>query len=568
MRKHFVTLTFFICVLGFSFIAKVTFLSDPSVNISPVPFEDALKEIPQFEFVKITPQSYSTQSLVFYGRLKKIRYIFLLKIAESNYTIYFIDTSYAQVKKFLTLSKNADIKNLLKSFRDRLKERFLIKNEVKNVKASIERWKEGNFYKKGDLVKYNGFIYKCIKDHISMKENSPENSEFFWNKINRKLIVGYFPSWGIHTKNFTIKDVDGDKLTHLIYAFANIADDGRCIVGDPKTDLDKAFEGDGPNDPFKGNFHQLELLKKRYPHLKVLISVGGWNWSKNFSKMASSAESRKKFVESCIETFIRGDFGEKYGKHPGIFDGIDIDWEYPVSGGKYEGKPQDRGNFTKLMKELRNALDKQGKKDGKHYLLSFAGAADEEYIKNKIELSEVSQYVDFIVVMTYDFYGGWSSVTGFHNNLYDYKENSSNLSVDKTIRNYIKYGAPKEKLLVGVPFYGRSWANVPSEDHGLGQPTGGLGPGTIEGGILDYSDIVRRFEPVVKKYFHSQAQSVWLYGDGVFITYESTETAAVKAMYVISNDLGGIAFWELSCDLRGVPAPKDSLLYAIYNIFY
>ena len=460
------------------------------------------------------------------------------------------------------------MQNLVQSFSEKLYEKFLTKGKVKNVQIFIEKWKEGKFYKKGDLIKNNGLIYRCIKDHISVKDYSPANSEFFWKKVHHKMIVGYFPSWGIHTKSFTLKDVDGDKLTHLIYAFANIADDGRCIVGDPKTDLDKAFEGDDPNDPFKGNFHQLELLKMRYPHLKVLISVGGWNWSKNFSKMASTDKGRKKFVKSCIETFIKGNFGEKYGKHPGIFDGIDIDWEYPVSEGKYEGKPQDKENFTKLMKELRNALNKQGVKDGKNYLLSFAGAADEEYIKNKIELSEIAKYVNFIVVMTYDFYGGWSNVTGFHNNMYDYKENSSGLSVDKTIENYIKYGAPKEKLLLGIPFYGRSWSKIPPENHGLGQPTGGLGPGTIEGGILDYSDIVRRFEPVMRKYFHPQAQSVWLYDDGTFITYESTETAAEKAMYVISNDLGGIVFWELSCDVRGVPAPKGSLLYTIHHIFH
>jgi chitinase len=249
------------------------------------------------------------------------------------------------------------------------------------------------------------------------------------------IVVGYFPSWGVVTKSFSVMDVKGDLITHLHYAFANISEDGLCVVGDPKIDL--GVGEDGRCEKFGGNFADLEKLKEKYPNLKVIISVGGWNWSKNFSKVAESEESREKFVKSCVETFIMGDFGS-CGKHPGIFDGIDIDWEFPVSGGKYPGRPEDRKNYTLLLRDIRKILDEVEEKTGKHYTLSIAGGTSPDFIFKNTEMKEIGKIVDYVVVMTYDFHGSWSR-TGFNSNLYQYDEDPTSeiYNVDTVISSYI-----------------------------------------------------------------------------------------------------------------------------------
>ena len=408
------------------------------------------------------------------------------------------------------------------------------------MKIGIEDWKEGTLYRKGDLVKRSGKTFECVKVHVSDEENAPPNPGF-WKRV-RKKVVGYFPSWGAVTKSFTPLDVKGDMITHLHYAFANISEDGECVVGDPRIDLGAGE--DGSCEKIGGNFAQLLKLKEKYPSLKVVISVGGWNWSKNFSKAASTEKSRERFAESCVRTFILGDFG-RCGKYPGIFDGIDIDWEFPVSGGKYPGSEKDRENYTSLLKVLREKLDEIGKKTGRYYSLSIAGGSDPDFIFRNTQMSEIAKVVDYIVVMTYDFHGPWSK-TGFNANLYPYDEDPF-LSVDTVIKSYIKAGVLREKILLGIPFYGRSWEGVPPEKNGLDQP-GSLGPGTIEGGILDYKDIKNRFEKRLKKFFHPKAQSTWLYGNGIFITYDDPLSVFLKSLYVVQEDLGGVAIWELSCD--------------------
>jgi chitinase len=157
-----------------------------------------------------------------------------------------------------------------------------------------------------------------------------------------KKIVAYYTAWSTYGRNYQVADIDGSKITHLNYAFANVQN-GEIVVGDTYADLDKAFPGDCWEAGCKrGNFNQLQKLKQKYPHLKTLISVGGWTWSGNFSDAAMTEASRTKFANSALK-FVR-----EYG-----FDGVDIDWEYPVGGGLTPGKPEDKQNFTLLMKKLR-----------------------------------------------------------------------------------------------------------------------------------------------------------------------------------------------------------------------
>lgn len=130
-----------------------------------------------------------------------------------------------------------------------------------------------------------------------------------------KIILAYFTAWSIYERAYFVNDIDGAKLTHINYAFANISTDGTIVLGDPWADVEKSFDGDTSDQPFRGNFNRLLKLKEKYPHIKTLISIGGWTWSSQFSDVALTDESRKKFAQSCIE------FIEKYS-----FDGIDLDW--------------------------------------------------------------------------------------------------------------------------------------------------------------------------------------------------------------------------------------------------
>ncbi|MCD6462138.1 MAG: chitinase [Thermotogae bacterium] len=448
---------------------------------------------------------------------------------------------------------------------------FMLIAGITLLAAGIAKWESGGMYSTGDLVKYDGKIYRCLRVHKAVAGTEPAIAGEFWKPVKDKIIGAYYPSWGIYARNFNVMDIDGSKLTHLFYAFANISDDGLCVLADPWADVDKPFPGDSDAPgTLRGNFNQLRKLKEKHPHLKVLISVGGWTLSKNFPKVAATEESRKRFVKSCIDLFIKGEFGEKYGTHPGIFDGIDVDWEYPVEGGMHPGTPEDKRNFTLLIAEFRKQLDELSKQTGKQYLLTIAGAAKPDYIFKNTEIAEVAKYLDFIVVMTYDFHGAWDPTTNFHCNLYydpaDTSPGAEDLNVEAVIRNYIKAGVSPEKLVLGIPFYGRSWKGVENVDNGLYQKADGAGPGTWEPGVLDYRDIVKNYEPKFKKFFHPKTQSPWLFDGDVFITYDDPDSVTLKAKYVLEHDLAGVAIWEISADIRGVPAPEDSLINTIYEV--
>lgn len=339
-------------------------------------------------------------------------------------------------------------------------------------------------------------------------------------------VVGYVAGY----RDFDFSKIDAKKLTHINYAFANVID-GK--VQFDTTDID--------NTSLKTtDLEELQELKKINPDLKILVSVGGWTWSGNFSDAALTDESRKIFAQSCA------DFVKKYK-----LDGIDIDWEYPnQSGAGNTHRPEDKTNFTLLLKEVRNALDILSEKEGKkkHYLQTIATGADKAYIINT-ELGEVQKYLDFINIMTYDFYNGWHKTTGHHANF----KSSSHPDKDKnTVVNAIKLhlnaGVPKNKLNVGIPFYGRKWEGVKSdENNGLFQPAESIGE-------IDY---YRNFVSNINKngftrYWDSKAEAPYLWNPDkkVFISYEDSKSMALKIKYIKELGLAGVMFWEYSDDYQ------------------
>lgn len=362
-----------------------------------------------------------------------------------------------------------------------------------------------------------------------------------------KRVVAYYTSWSAYARNVFLKDVDVSKLTHINFAFANLSEEGTILIGDSWVDVEMPMDGDGgwAVEGLRGHFRQLQLLKEKNPELKTLISVGGWTWSKNFSQVAADPAKRQQFAQSAV-TFIT-----EYG-----FDGIDIDWEFPVEGGdNIPHLPEDKQNYTLLLKEVREALDAQGERDGRHYLLTIAGGPNPSFTENT-ELVKMSEYLDFINVMTYDYHGGWETVTGHNAPLYA----SEGLSVDATIQAYLDTGIEPAMLNLGLAFYGRGWQQVTdTKNNGLGnagvKPGGtGTGAGTWEGGVFDYWDLEQNYfeKNGYKRYFDEEAMVPYLYNGESFITYDDAQSIGIKVDYALANGLGGVMYWEFSGDKQMV----------------
>jgi chitinase len=380
-----------------------------------------------------------------------------------------------------------------------------------------------------------------------------------------RRVVGYFTEWSVYDRRFNVNDIHGDKLTHVNYAFAQIKN-GECVLFDSYAAIEKKYPSDKEGE-LSGNFRQLQLLKKKHPHLKTLISVGGWSLSGPFSDVAATEESRKKFTRSCVA------FMSKYG-----FDGIDLDWEYPVGGGLEGNKvrPEDKQNYTLLLLEIRTLLDDlerkvsrvdKNAKEKPHFLLTIAGPAGPKNIPN-FDLAKMHQHLDWINIMAYDFAGGWSPTTYFNAALYPVKNDPSkddlirtSFNADAAVKAYLGAKVPPEKLVLGLPFYGRGWTGVRNINDGLFQPVGlNLPKGTWEAGVFDYKDLATRYVGKYKRIWHDEAKVPWLFDEksGTMISYDDPESLRIKAEYVRRNNLGGVMCWELSADDR-----EGSLLKAL-----
>ena len=358
--------------------------------------------------------------------------------------------------------------------------------------------------------------------------------------VGSKKVIGYYPGWATYARNYQVSDIPGNKVSHLNYAFANIAG-GKCVLGDSYADTDKAFAGDTwDTGVLRGNFNQLIKLRNANPALKTLISIGGWTWSANFSAAAASDASRQAFASSCV------DFMKQYK-----FDGIDIDWEYPVSGGLQSGAPEDKQNFTLLLKELRVQMNAKEATDNRDYFLTIAAPAGPSVISN-LEVKAVGDTLDWINLMTYDYHGGWDPMTGHNAPMVQGARDPGpkGFAIKDTVNSYLTAGVPASKLVLGVPFYGRGWQQVAETNGGLFQSGTGAGVGTWENGVFDYTDIKANYLPTMQRYWDSEAQVPYLYdrARGLFISYDDPQSMKIKADYINAMGLGGAMIWELSGD--------------------
>ena len=231
-------------------------------------------------------------------------------------------------------------------------------------------------------------------------------------------------------------EIRAEKLTHVNFAFANVVG-GRVVEG-------------APHDA--ENLKVLTGLRRDHPQLRILVSVGGWSWSKGFSDAALTAKSRSVFVASAIDFVRRHDL-----------DGFDVDWEYPgLPGDGNPHRPEDKENFTALMADLRAALDREGARRGQHLLLTFAAGASQDFLAHT-EMAKVERSVDFVNLMTYDFRVATpGEPAGHHANLHPSPADPRHSSADGAVRDFLAAGVPAGKLVLGVPFYGRAWEGVGS----------------------------------------------------------------------------------------------------------
>ena len=383
------------------------------------------------------------------------------------------------------------------------------------------------------------------------------------------IISAYFPEWGIYGRDYNVADIPAENLTHLIYAFTKIGADGELELFDSFAAIDKAFTAgdsvDGVADTWegqdlRGNFNQLAELKEAHPHLKVMMAVGGWTLSGNFSTTLSTEAGRAKLVDSMVE-FLKD--------YP-MFDGFDLDWEYPGSPGAPGNAvdvANDGKNYELFLAELRQDLDTLGSETGEYYQISVASPAGHDKIAT-YNVAGVAEQVDFVNLMAYDFYGAWQNTTGHQSGFYD--ESGGNYDIVTAVDQYLDQGVPAGKIVLGAPMYTRAWSNVnadnPADAHGV--VAGGKAPGSFEAGVYDYKDLLQKLQDPNsgwKLYYDDDAQAafVWNQDLKIFSSIETPETIGVKAEWVQQKGLGGMMFWDLSNDATGDP---ESLLQAAHDI--
>ncbi|MET9483972.1 glycoside hydrolase family 18 protein [Streptomyces sp. NPDC006638] len=352
-------------------------------------------------------------------------------------------------------------------------------------------------------------------------------------------VVGYFTNWGVYDRNYHVKNIETSgsaaKLTHINYAFGNVTG-GKCVIGDSYADYEKAYTADQSVDgkadawdaPLRGNFNQLRKLKAKHPGLKVIWSFGGWSWSGGFTEAARNPAA---FAKSCYDLVEDPRWAD-------VFDGIDIDWEYPNSCG-LTCDTSGRAAFKNLASALRTqfkapnlvtaAITADGTPGGKIDAADYAGAA---------------QYLDWYNPMTYDFFGAFAAQgpTAPHSPLTNYAGiPTQGFTTDTAIAKLKSLGVPASKLLLGIGFYGRGWTGVTQKAPG-GSATGAAA-GKYEAGIEDYK-VLKTSCPANG----TVGGTAYAFCGNNWWSYDTPATIAGKMAYKNQQGLGGTFFWELSGD--------------------
>ena len=401
----------------------------------------------------------------------------------------------------------------------------------------------------------------------------------------KRKIVGYFPEWAYSSEAqgyFNATDLQWDSLTHIQYSFAMVdPSTNKITLGDKHAAIEEDFAGYDlsykgkkveldPSLPYKGHFNVLQTMKKSYPAVDLLISVGGWAGSRGFYTMLDTDAGINTFADSCVD-FIR-----QYG-----FDGVDIDFEYP-SATSQSGNPDDfdlseprrsklNERYNILIKTLREKIDEAAKEDGKDYLLTAAVTAS-PWVLGGVSDNSYAKYLDFLSVMSYDYHGGWNEyvehLAGIYPNAED-RETATQimptLCMDWAYR-YYRGVLPSEKILMGIPYYTRGWENVQGGTNGLHgtskTPASGKyniwgddldGDGNLEpAGANPLWHVLNLMEndPNLKVYWDdtSKVPYVWQNNEKVFLSFENEKSIDARLDYIKDKNLGGALIWVMNGD--------------------
>ncbi|QGZ53101.1 chitinase [Streptomyces sp. QHH-9511] len=354
--------------------------------------------------------------------------------------------------------------------------------------------------------------------------------------------MGYFTNWGVYGRNYHVKNIvtsgSASKITHINYAFGNVTG-GKCTIGDAYADHDKAYTADQSVDgvadtwdqPLRGNFNQLRKLKKAYPNIKVLWSFGGWTWSGGFGQ---AVQNPTAFAQSCYDLVEDPRWAD-------VFDGIDLDWEYPNACG-LSCDTSGPAAFKNMMQAMRA-------KFGANNLVTAAVTADAS-AGGKIDAADyagAAPYMNWFNVMTYDFFGAWAAKgpTAPHSPLTSYAGiPQAGFNSAEAIAKFKAKGVPAGKLLLGIGFYGRGWTGVTQSVPG-GTATGPAA-GTYEQGIEDYK-VLKSSCPATG----TVAGTAYAHCGTNWWSYDTPATVTSKMNWAKNQGLGGAFFWEFSGDTTG-----------------
>jgi chitinase len=333
----------------------------------------------------------------------------------------------------------------------------------------------------------------------------------------RPLVVAY-----VFPKDAQLQpgDIAAHKLTRINYAFANLQG-GRIVNGYANDDR---------------NLAALVALKRQNPSLTVLVSAGGWLWSGGFSDIALTRQSRAVFIASVADFVSRHEL-----------DGLDIDWEYPgLPGSTNNFRPEDRQNYTLLLSELRQRFNKLEKQLHRRLYLTVAAGASSDFLAHT-EMNKVARIVDTVNLMAYDYYESSDAITGHHAPLFTNPADPKKISADRSVHEFEQAGVPASRIVLGVPFYGRAWGEVPAAANGLFQPGKPPADGQYRAApeTLLKNGFIRSWDPI------ASAPSLYNPETKVFVSYDDPQSLAAKCRYVLRHKLRGVMFWDYESDSTG-----------------
>ena len=407
-----------------------------------------------------------------------------------------------------------------------------------------------------------------------------------------KKVVAYFEEWGIYERDFLVKDIQVEELTHINYSFFDVTSIGDVQLFDSWAATDKRFlaaeqvsrtfsqadwleldaerlkayttggdfiaatNADGsvtvtgvPMDwstpvEYVGNLRQFDLLKQLHPEINLGFALGGWTLSDEFSLAVDSVSDREALTDNIVEIFERYEF----------FNTVDFDWEYPGGGGDSvnASSPEDGKNFELTLDLLRFKLDRLEQMKGEDYEISVATAGGYEKLAN-LNLQGIDPYVDFYNVMTYDFHGGWEPQTGHQAAMIN---DPAGYDVVTAIEQFQINNVDLNKVILGAPAYTRAWGGVDAgETLGLGnQGDSTLAPGSFEAGNYDQKDLITGISNgSYDLIWDDDSKAAFVYSDStrIWSSVETPATIAGKTAFIDEMGLGGMMFWALSNDSSG-----------------